>query len=98
LPDPNIAGLLEVARELGLDLAGVSFHVGSGASNPDALPEGIAAAAAVFARAAEQGFAMRVLDIGGGFPGGEQLCFLGPRCIHCRLCLLTHLACRCAST
>ena len=61
-----------MAKELGLDMAGVSFHVGSGASNPDALPEGIAAAAAVFARAAQHGFAMRVLDIGGGFPGGEQ--------------------------
>lgn len=69
---PGTAGLLAVAKELGLDMAGVSFHVGSGASNPDALPEGIAAAAAVFARAAQHGFAMRMLDIGGGFPGGEH--------------------------
>jgi Pyridoxal-dependent decarboxylase, pyridoxal binding domain len=68
----NNAGLLAVAKELGLDMAGVSFHVGSGASNPDVLPEGIAVAAAVFARAAQHGFAMRVLDIGGGFPGGER--------------------------
>jgi Pyridoxal-dependent decarboxylase, pyridoxal binding domain len=72
----NNAGLLAVAKELGLDMAGVSFHVGSGASNPDALPEGIAAAAAVFARAAQHGVAMRVLDIGGGFPGGEQASWL----------------------
>lgn len=71
-PQTGTAGLLAVAKELGLDMAGVSFHVGSGASNPDALPEGIAAAAAVFARAAQHGFAMRVLDIGGGFPGGEE--------------------------
>lgn len=67
----DIDGLLTVAKDLDLDLAGVSFHVGSGASNPDALPEGIAAAAAVFDRAAALGFNMRVLDIGGGFPGGE---------------------------
>lgn len=66
------AGLLAVAKELGLDLAGVSFHVGSGASNPDALPEGIAAAAAVFDAAAALGFDMRVLDIGGGFSGGKM--------------------------
>lgn len=44
---------------LGLDLAGVSFHVGSGASNPQALPAGIAAAAAVFRSAAALGFNMR---------------------------------------
>ena len=77
-PHAGIAGLLAVAKELGLDMAGVSFHVGSGASNPDALPEGIAAAAAVFARAAQHGFAMRVLDIGGGFPGGEQASWMLP--------------------
>ena len=44
---------------LGLDLAGVSFHVGSGASNPDALPTGIAVAAAVFEAADSMGFNMR---------------------------------------
>lgn len=55
-------GLLCLAKELGLDLAGVCFHVGSGASNPDALPCGIAAAATVFASAERLGFSMRSAD------------------------------------
>lgn len=31
-------GLLLAARRLGLDVAGVCFHVGSGATNPQARP------------------------------------------------------------
>lgn len=66
----DLPELLTEAKRLSVDLAGVSFHVGSGASNPEALPAGISAAAAVFDAAAAFGFDMRVLDIGGGFPGG----------------------------
>ena len=33
----DIMGLLETAKELCLNVVGISFHVGSGATNPDAF-------------------------------------------------------------
>eukprot|EP00887_Chlorella_sp_A99_P008014 scaffold12.g8014.t1 len=66
----DVPRLLEVARQLGLRLRGVSFHVGSGATNPAAFTAAIERARAVFDLAAAQGFEMDVLDIGGGFSGG----------------------------
>ena len=65
----DAARLLEVAHELGLTVAGVSFHVGSGSSSSDAFGDAVARAAAVFALAQQAGRPMRVLDVGGGFPG-----------------------------
>ena len=38
------AHLLACARSLGLRVCGVSFHVGSGASNPEAFKDAIALA------------------------------------------------------
>jgi ornithine decarboxylase len=61
----------QAAKELGIDVAGVSFHVGSGATNPAAFSEAIALAASAFAAGAAAGHgAMTLLDIGGGFCGG----------------------------
>ncbi|KHN95620.1 ornithine decarboxylase [Metarhizium album ARSEF 1941] len=62
-------GLLAVAKNLGLKVAGVSFHVGSGASDPLAFYKAVRDAHTVFQQAAELGFAMRTLDVGGGFCG-----------------------------
>ena len=61
--------LLKRARELNMDIVGVSFHVGSGACNPDAFSEAIQEARDLFDIASEQyGFNnMEILDIGGGF-------------------------------
>lgn len=41
-------GLLERAKELGLDVIGVSFHVGSGCTDPNAYTQAIADARCVF--------------------------------------------------
>ena len=59
----DAAGLLRRAAELGLDAAGVAFHVGSQQPEPAAWDHGIAAAAKV---SAEVG-GLRRLNIGGGF-------------------------------
>lgn len=59
--------LLALARELGLDVVGVSFHVGSGASDPQAFLRAVQDADAVFGQAAAHGFRLRTLDVGGGF-------------------------------
>ncbi|UPK94947.1 hypothetical protein LCI18_005882 [Fusarium solani-melongenae] len=62
-------GLLALAKHLGLNVVGVSFHVGSGASDPLAFYKAVRDAHTVFQQARELGFNMRTLDVGGGFSG-----------------------------
>lgn len=59
--------LLAVARELRLNVVGVSFHVGSGASDPMAFLKAVQDAHVVFQQGAAYGFDMKNLDVGGGF-------------------------------
>lgn len=59
--------LLALARELDLNVVGVSFHVGSGASDPLAFLKAVQDARKVFDKATEYGFFMHTLDVGGGF-------------------------------
>lgn len=59
--------LLSVAKELGLNVVGVSFHVGSGAGDPLAFLKAVRDARTVMDQAATFGFQMRTVDVGGGF-------------------------------
>ncbi|KAI4207548.1 MAG: hypothetical protein LQ346_000480 [Caloplaca aetnensis] len=61
--------LLRLAKDLDLNVAGVSFHVGSGASDPQAFAKAVQDARAVFDEAAHVGFDLKTLDVGGGFSG-----------------------------
>ncbi|CAI6096802.1 hypothetical protein V2G26_016289 [Clonostachys chloroleuca] len=61
--------LLALAKNLGLNVVGVSFHVGSGASDPMAFFKAVRDAHNVFQKAREYGFILRTLDVGGGFCG-----------------------------
>lgn len=61
--------LLSLATELGLNVVGVSFHVGSGASDPMAFLKAVRDAHIVFQQGRERGHDMRILDVGGGFCG-----------------------------
>ncbi|KAK8766755.1 hypothetical protein V5799_006460 [Amblyomma americanum] len=61
--------LLSVARSLGLNVVGVSFHVGSNSSNPQSFARAIEGARQVFDQGLAMGFPMTLLDIGGGYPG-----------------------------
>ena len=63
--------LLELAHSLGLHVAGVSFHVGSGCKDPRAYASAIQDAEHLFQAASSLGTIppMTVLDLGGGFPG-----------------------------
>lgn len=65
--------LLERAKELNIDVVGVSFHVGSGCTDPETFVQAISDARCVFDMGAEVGFSMYLLDIGGGFPGSEDV-------------------------
>src|SRR5450432_1228422 len=59
--------LLKLAKELGLNVVGVSFHVGSGASDPLAFLKAVRDARVVFDQASTYGYSLRTLDVGGGF-------------------------------
>ncbi|KAH8731441.1 ornithine decarboxylase [Phaeosphaeriaceae sp. PMI808] len=61
--------LLELAKKLELNVVGVAFHVGSGASDPKAFIKAVQDARFVFDQAANLGFNMHTLDVGGGFTG-----------------------------
>ena len=64
--------LLERAKELNIDVIGMSFHVGSGCTDPETFVQAVSDARCVFDIATEVGFSMYLLDIGGGFPGSED--------------------------
>uniref|UniRef100_A0A674JW65 Antizyme inhibitor 2 n=1 Tax=Terrapene triunguis TaxID=2587831 RepID=A0A674JW65_9SAUR len=64
--------LLETAKEMNVEIVGISFHVGSGCLDLQAFPRSIADARLVFEMGAELGYKMHLLDIGGGFPGTEN--------------------------
>ncbi|KAG8819054.1 hypothetical protein FRC17_010622 [Serendipita sp. 399] len=61
--------LLAKARELGLNVVGVSFHVGSGCFDVCAFADAVARAKRAFEMGAEAGYAFTLLDVGGGFEG-----------------------------
>ncbi|KAK5675754.1 Ornithine decarboxylase [Elasticomyces elasticus] len=63
----NTVELLTLAKELDLNIAGVAFHVGSGATDPTAFVQAVRDARTVFDQATELGFAPHTLDVGGGF-------------------------------
>jgi ornithine decarboxylase len=72
LPE-EVTPLLQAAQSAGLAVVGVSFHIGSGATNSRAYQRAIAAAKTAFDTATRLGMPrMRVLNIGGGFTANPQ--------------------------
>lgn len=59
--------LFGLAKSLGLNVTGVSFHVGSGASDPGSFIQAVQDARIVFDQATAAGFDLKILDVGGGF-------------------------------
>lgn len=67
---PKITRSLMMAGvELGVDIVGVSFHVGSGCYDASAFTDALIVARRVFDEAEDLGLSFSILDIGGGFPG-----------------------------
>ncbi|XP_075144234.1 ornithine decarboxylase-like [Leptodactylus fuscus] len=64
--------LLKLAKDLNLSVIGVSFHIGTKCRKPQAFHQGIADAKHVFDLGRKFGHVMRLLDIGGGFPGNHD--------------------------
>lgn len=61
-------GLIEAAHEAGLVVEGLSFHVGSQTTNFENYVQALNLAAGVLREAADRGFHLNLIDIGGGFP------------------------------
>ncbi|KAF9112314.1 hypothetical protein BGX27_003633 [Mortierella sp. AM989] len=70
-PLDTTASLLATAQELGLDVIGISFHVGSGCFDANAFGEAVIRARRVFDQAKDYGFDFKFLDVGGGFPSAH---------------------------
>lgn len=67
--DPEaVASLLELSRRLGVEVVGLSFHVGSQTPTPRMHVEAIQRCGQLIEAARAAGFALDTLDIGGGFP------------------------------
>ncbi|KAI5779464.1 pyridoxal-dependent decarboxylase [Geopyxis carbonaria] len=66
-PMDTTVALLQLAKELGLNVVGVSFHVGSGSYDPAAFAISVKDARTVFDIAGNIGFDLRILDVGGGY-------------------------------
>lgn len=65
--------LIDCARDLSLNLVGVSFHIGGVCDDLHQFQHSISEAKDVFELARRSGYAMSMLDIGGGFPNAEAL-------------------------
>lgn len=67
--DPDMAvELLCLSHTLGLQAAGVSFHVGSQQTDPAQWRKPLVQSAWLFARLAERGIRLDTVNLGGGFP------------------------------
>lgn len=66
-PD-EVLRLLTIAKQHGLDVAGLCFHVGSQSTSAKAYTEALKICRKLFDDSAKAGFNLRILDIGGGFP------------------------------
>ena len=64
----NALALMLQAKEAGLDMAGIAFHVGSQTVSSDPYLHALDIARELFDEAAAAGLQLRILDIGGGFP------------------------------
>ncbi len=63
--------LIETAVNNNINIMGISFHVGSGASSPKAYALAIKEARDFYDMATERGFKIQIVDIGGGFTSSK---------------------------
>ena len=73
-PQCNIPQIFERIKSLRMNLAGFSFHVGSGCSDASSFYNAIKDCAAAYKLSLDYGFSPppHIIDIGGGFPGVDK--------------------------
>jgi ornithine decarboxylase len=64
----DAARLIRQAHDLGLVVEGLSFHVGSQCTNFDNYAAALEITSEIMQDARSKGYAMKIIDIGGGFP------------------------------
>jgi len=64
----GVDAVIETAKNLGMRICGVTFHVGSQCVNTNNWVEGIRAAKALFTKLSSHGFEPELLNMGGGYP------------------------------
>lgn len=64
--------LMRTAKKLELDIAGISFHVGSGCGDLKPFADAVSTARDAFDLAESYGFKPTILDVGGGWPGSDD--------------------------
>ena len=67
-PPGEAVDLMLKAREAGLGVEGLSFHVGSQTTNFENFVQALQLAKGIFDEAASRGLQLKLIDIGGGFP------------------------------
>lgn len=70
-PD-QVLSIFSKAHELQIDIAGVSFHVGSGCRDPQTHKNAIISALETIQQGRKEDFSMKILDIGGGYPSSDR--------------------------
>ncbi|KAL7735471.1 hypothetical protein ACLKA6_019579 [Drosophila palustris] len=73
--DIDASALMLLAKALNLTVTGTSFHVGSGCSEFEAYDRAIKKAKNIFKFGELLGYDLKLLDIGGGFPGSDDAKF-----------------------
>lgn len=68
----NIPKIFERIKSLQMNLVGFSFHVGSGCSDATSFYNAIKDCAITYKTSLDYGFAISIIDIGGGFPGVDK--------------------------
>jgi ornithine decarboxylase len=71
----QVEPLLKIAKALSLNVVGVSFHVGSGCKSPKSFYDAIADTKKAYDIGKDMGIDMKIIDIGGGFPGNDKTMF-----------------------
>mmetsp|Transcript_20109 Transcript_20109/g.20139 ORF Transcript_20109/g.20139 Transcript_20109/m.20139 type:complete len:456 (+) Transcript_20109:46-1413(+) len=72
IPIDLVPELVQEAKEIGVNIVGISFHVGSGCTDATAYSDALLLARKAFNDIEAAGYNPTLLDIGGGFPGYEQ--------------------------
>lgn len=84
--------LIQQARDLGMNIRGISFHVGSQTLSPEDYDRALETVRRIFDEAAALGIELEILDIGGGMPAPyrESILSLETYCEIVRASLETH--------
>lgn len=65
----NVLPLIQLSKALKLNIVGVSFHVGTGCFDASQYYNALRDCKIVYDMALKEGFKLKYVDIGGGFPG-----------------------------